>query len=57
MNKAEMAKQEKKWAAESDLRTLIEATRIRKDKTRFAAAMAVHKEQVKALASVTTDKK
>ena len=35
----EQAKQERKWRAESDLRTLIEAEKIRKDKTRFDPAM------------------
>lgn len=57
MNKAEMAKQEKQWAAESDLRTLIEANRIKKDKARYAAAMACHKEQMAALASIAAEKK
>lgn len=57
MNKAEMAKQEKKWQAEHDLRTLIEAAVIKKDKGRYAAAMKAHKEQEAALKSVVTDTK
>lgn len=49
MNKAEMDKQEKEWRADSDLRTLIEAEKIKKDKARYAAAMKMHKEQLAAL--------
>jgi hypothetical protein len=52
MNKAEMAKEEKKWAAQHDLRTLIEAERIKKDKTRFNAALKAHAEAVKDMAKV-----
>jgi hypothetical protein len=55
MTKGDMAKQEKQWAAESDLRTLIEASKIRKDKARFAAAMKAHKEQEAALKGVVAD--
>lgn len=52
MNKAEMAKQEKKYMAEGDLRTLIEAEKIKKDKGRYGAAMKCHAEQMKALAAI-----
>lgn len=52
MNKAEMVKQEKQWKAESDLRTLIDAEKIKKDKDRYAAAMKLHKEQTAALAAI-----
>lgn len=52
MNKAEMAKQEKEWAAESDLRTLIEAEKIKKDKPRYAAAMKRRDEMVAAMKNV-----
>jgi hypothetical protein len=45
----------KKWMADSDLRTLIEAEKIKKDKARFAAAMKMHKEMTAALAGI--DKK
>jgi hypothetical protein len=48
---------EKKYMAEHDLKTIIEAERIKKDKKRYAAAMACHKEQMKALASIEADKK
>jgi hypothetical protein len=43
---------EKKYMAEHDLKTLIEAGRIRKDKARYKAAMACHAEQMKMLASM-----
>lgn len=56
MTKGEMAKQEKQWAAEHDLKTLIEAEIIKNDKARYAAAMKVHKEQAAALANVAADK-
>lgn len=52
MNKATMAAQEKQWQAESDLRTLIEAEKIKKDKTRFNAAMKKKAEMSKDLANV-----
>jgi hypothetical protein len=37
---------DKKWQAESDLRTLLDACAIRKDKARFKAAQAVAKDRV-----------
>lgn len=43
------ASSEKKYAAEMDLKTLIEAGRIKKDKARYKAAMACHAEQMKML--------
>jgi hypothetical protein len=52
MNKAAMEKEQKKYMAESDLRTLIEAEKIKKDKARYGAAMKCHAEQMKALAAV-----
>lgn len=52
MNKAEMEKQEKEWRADADLRTLIEAEKIKKDKARYAAAMKMHKEQLAALQNI-----
>jgi hypothetical protein len=57
MNKAEMAKMEKQWQAEHDLRTLIDAEKIKRDKGRYAAAMKAHKEQKAALESIAKDKK
>jgi hypothetical protein len=55
MNKADMAAEEKKWKADADLRTLIEAEKIKKDKGRYGAAMKCHAEQMKALATVKGD--
>lgn len=52
MNKAEAVKQEKEWKADSDLRTLIEAEKIKKDKPRYAAAMAMRKQQIAALQNI-----
>lgn len=43
------AAQEKEWQAESDLRTLIEAEKIRKDKPRLAAAMKKARDEKAAL--------
>jgi hypothetical protein len=48
---------DKAWQAESDLRTLIDAEKIKKDKTRYAAAMKCHAEQMKALAAIGAEKK
>ena len=49
---AAMDKEQKKYMAESDLRTMIEAEKIKKDKGRFGAAMKCHAEQMKALAAI-----
>ncbi len=43
--------------AESDMRILIDAEKIKKDKGRMSAAMKKGKEQRDALASVVDDKK
>lgn len=56
MNKAAMAKQEKEWRADSDLRTLIEAEKIKKDKPRYNAAMKIHKDMMAALEKIEEDK-
>lgn len=45
-------KTEKDWRAESDLQTLIEAEKIKRDKTRLKAAMAKKRALAKALESV-----
>lgn len=47
---------DKEWMAENDLRTLIDAEKIKKDKNRYAAAMKCHAEQMKALAAIGKDK-
>jgi len=36
--------EEKKWRAESDLRTLIEAEKVKRDKARLKAAMDIKRE-------------
>jgi hypothetical protein len=47
---------EKKWRAESDVRTLMEADEIRKDKPRYAAAMKCAKGQLAGLEKVSGGK-
>lgn len=47
------ADEDKKYRAESDLRTLQEAGKIQKDKERMKAAKSCAKEQMKALSHVT----
>ena len=47
------AKQEAEWKAENDLRTLIDAEKIKKEPSRLRAAMAKAKEQRAALETVT----
>lgn len=44
--------QEKRWRAESDMRTLAEAEDIRKDPKRLAAAKAMAKEKLAELQKV-----
>lgn len=46
---------ESEWRAESDLRTLVEAEKIKKDKKRFVAAQAKAKEQMMEVASVASE--
>ena len=46
--------QEKKWMAESDLRSLIEAEKIKADPKRLKAAMAAKREQMDALKNIKT---
>jgi hypothetical protein len=47
--KAQYIKDEERWKAESDARTLREAMEIRKDKKRLKRAKTVINEQLKAL--------
>mgnify|MGYP000031077927 CR=1 FL=1 len=49
------AEEDAKWRAESDLRTLLEATTIRKDKKRYAAVRALAKEKTMEMATVAVD--
>ena len=53
---AKMTVQEKKWRADADCSTLIEAEKIKKDKPRLKAAMAYAKEKREAIDSVMEKK-
>lgn len=55
MSKSEMDKEEKRWRAESDLRTLIEAEEIRADKPRLKAAMNIRKEKMASMKKIGGD--
>lgn len=44
--------EEAKWRAESDLRTLMEAEKIKRDAKRFAAAQKLAAEQMTEVAAV-----
>jgi len=50
------SKEDKRFQAESDLRTLVEAERIRGDKKRSDAAMKIADEQRTALDNVKKEK-
>ena len=52
MPSRKMSAEEKDWQAESDLRTLIEAEKVKADKPRLKAAMAKKREMQKALGKV-----
>ena len=43
---------DKDYMADSDLRTMIEAEKIKKDKPRYAAAMKKHKEMMVAMEGI-----
>lgn len=45
------------YSAECDMRTLVEAEAIRKDKKRLAAAQAAAKKKIAAMQSVAGEKK
>jgi hypothetical protein len=49
--------EDKKWKAESDLSTLIEAEKIKADKSRYSAAMSAKKERMEALKCVGKEEK
>lgn len=46
MSKTSGISMDKEWQAKDDMRTLIEAKKISKDKTRLAAAKAMAKKQL-----------
>lgn len=56
-SKGKMSAEEKAYQAEWDLKTLIEAEKIKKDKSRLSAAMKAHAEQMKSLQSIEKDSK
>lgn len=59
MAKVNAVKEDSKWQAESDLRTLIEADEIREDTKRLAAAKALAKEKlvdIKKISEMTASK-
>ena len=47
--------EDKDWRAESDMRTLIDAQEIMKDKARYKAAMAEAKKRMAAMQAVVKD--
>jgi len=49
MTKGSMDKQERKWRAESDLRTLTEADQTRRDRPRLNAARGIARKQMASL--------
>ena len=51
-----MSGEDKEYMAESDLRTMIEAEKIKRDKPRMAAAMKKHKDMMEAMKSVGGEK-
>jgi len=57
MNKSDMAKMEKQYRAEDDLRSLIEAEKVKKDSARMKAAMALRKEKIAAMEALDNTKK
>lgn len=52
MNSISMRKQEEKWQAESDMRTLVEAEEIKRDPKRLAAAKKQAQEKMLEVAAV-----
>lgn len=53
--KKEYEEQEKKWRAESDLRTLVDAEKIKSDPDRLKSAMKMKREQMDALKNIKAD--
>ncbi len=46
---------DKKYMAENDLSTLVEAEKIKKDKARFSAAMKCREEKMAAMQNIKKD--
>lgn len=55
MNKISMRKEEERWQAESDMRTLIEAEKIKADPKRLAAAQKCAKDKMMEVAAVAVE--
>ncbi|HOQ07929.1 MAG TPA: hypothetical protein PLP87_09020 [Clostridiales bacterium] len=56
-NKSEYLKEEERWRAEQDARTLREAMEIKRDKKRLRRARQFIQEQLKALQEAVEDAK
>ncbi len=54
--KAQMAKEEREWQAEQDIRTLCEAAEIRKDKARLKRARDMAKKKLAEIQAVAEEK-
>jgi hypothetical protein len=52
----EVMRSDSEWMAEDDLRTLVRAKEIRKDKQRFAAARALAKKKLAEMRDLAEDK-
>ena len=50
-----MSKEEQVWRAEDDLRALMEAKKIKGDKTRYARAVALGRERLDGLMKIVGD--
>jgi len=50
-----ISKDEQNWRAEDDLRTLMEAKKIKADKTRYMAAIAKGRERLDGLMKLVSD--
>ena len=50
-----MSKDEQNWRAEDDLRTLMEAKKIKADKARYMAAIAKGRERLDGLMKLVSD--
>ena len=48
--------EDKKWKIESDLRSLVDAEEVKKDKKRYSAAMKLAKEKMAAMKDIQKGK-
>ncbi len=56
MGEAKLSAEDKKWRAENDVRTLIEAEEIKADPERYKAAIKAGRAQASAIRKVTSAK-